>query len=116
MLIRVSNIDRSTTVDDIWDLFAEFGEVEEAEINDDPDPQKDTFTGYVEMPSEDEVDEAIAELNGEMIDGRFLSVKIVTERESLGEQLSTDSAGEDNELDLPLPKSELRRRGIEIDD
>ncbi len=83
MLIRVSNIDRSTSVDDIWDLFAEFGDVEEAEINDMPDPDKDTFTGYVQMTYEDEANEAISELNGEWIDGQAISVKEVQAKDPI---------------------------------
>ncbi|MEM6345834.1 MAG: RNA-binding protein [Bacteroidota bacterium] len=117
MLIRVSNIDRSTSVDDIWDLFAEFGDVEEAEINDMPDTNKDTFTGYVQMTYADEGKEAITELNGEWIDGQAISVKEVAERDPIEEE----SPALDDELafeeeDAASSKTELGRRGTEIAD
>ena len=84
MLIRVSNLDRSTSADELWDLFAEFGEVEEVEINEDPDPGKDTFTAWIGMPFDSEAEEAISELKGERVDGKALSVRAsnLEERES----------------------------------
>jgi len=120
MLIRVSNIDRSTSLDDIWDLFAEFGEVEEAEINDMPDPEKFTFTGYVVMTYPAEAEEAIEELNGERIDGQVLSVKTVEAKEVLvvpdAELAEGDTkeieADIEAEVDIPAPKTELRRKEV----
>ena len=84
MLIHVSNLDRSTSVDELWDLFAEFGDVEEVQINDDPDPDKDTFSGWVKMPYDSEAEEAIAELHGEYVDGRDILVK-ATDLEAIPE-------------------------------
>ncbi len=81
MLIRVSNLDRSTSADDLWDLFAEFGEVEEVEINDEPDPGKLTFTGWVVMPFEADRDEALSELKGERVDGRVIQIFLVKNKE-----------------------------------
>jgi RNA recognition motif-containing protein len=81
MLIRVSNLDRSTSADDLWDLFAEFGDVEEVEINEAPDPGKDTFTAWIEMPYDSEAEEAISELRGERIDGKALTVRPSNQKE-----------------------------------
>lgn len=75
--ILVSNIDPITSEEDIFSLFEEFGEVESAIIRDEPDPDKDTFTAEVDMPFEDEAENAIAELDGEQIDGQWLYVRFV---------------------------------------
>ena len=123
MLIRISNIDRSTSLDDIWNLFAEFGDVEEAEKNDMPDPGKFTFTGYVVMTYAVEAEEAIEELNGERIDSQLLSVKevdakdvIVTPEADLDEEIEevvvVDEPDEEDEVVIPPPKGEMRRKEV----
>ncbi len=81
--ILVSNIDPITSEEDIFSLFEEFGEVESAVIRDEPDPDKDTFTAEVEMPFEDEAENAIAELDGEQIDGQWLYVRFVEQDKGL---------------------------------
>ncbi|MFK7923131.1 MAG: RNA recognition motif domain-containing protein [Bacteroidia bacterium] len=121
MLIRISNIDRSTSLDDIWNLFAEFGDVEEAEKNDMPDPGKFTFTGYVVMTYAAEADEAIEELNGERIDGQLLSVKEVEAKDVIDtpktdlveeiEEVLVDIPDEE-EVVIPPLKGELRRKEV----
>lgn len=123
MLIRISNIDRSTSVDDIWDLFAEFGDVEEAELNDMPDPGKFTFTGYVVMTYAAEADEAITELHGESIDEQLLSVKEVEAKEiieevtdaleaDLAEDVVKAEPEEEEDVKIPPPKEEFRRKEV----
>lgn len=74
MKIHVSNIDRSTSEDELFEIFEEFGEVTSVTLNDDPDPGRETFSAIVIMPSAIEAREAIIELNGENIDGRNLRV------------------------------------------
>lgn len=96
MLIRVSNLDRETTVDDLWDLFAEFGEVKEAEINEYPDPGKDTFTGWVVMPYDEEAKEAISELRGERVDGQFLNIQEAQDK-TLETTISTEEDWEEED-------------------
>ncbi|RMG61711.1 MAG: RNA-binding protein [Bacteroidetes bacterium] len=75
MNIRVSNIDPSTTVEDLQELFEEFGEVLEVRLNDEPDPGKDTYSAVLTMAFDDDAEAAIDELNGENFDGRFLRVR-----------------------------------------
>ncbi len=74
MKIRVSNIDRSTTEDELFELFEEFGEVINVDLNEEPDSGLDTFTAWVEMAYVADAEEAIAELDGEWVDGRNLVV------------------------------------------
>lgn len=73
--ILVSNLDSITSEDDLYNLFADFGEVESAIIRDEPDPDKDTFTAEIVMEYESEAEDAVRELNGEQIDGRWLYVR-----------------------------------------
>ena len=74
MNIRVSNIDRSTSEDELRQLFEEFGDVDFVEKNEDPDEGKLTFSAQVVMNFESEALEAISELNGEYVDGKPIQV------------------------------------------
>ena len=74
MKIQVSNIDRSTSEDELYDLFEEFGSIASLELNEEPDPGKETFSAIVDMVYEEDAEEAIEELNGERVDGRILRV------------------------------------------
>ncbi len=73
--ILVSNIDPITSEDDLYSLFADYGDVDSVIIRELPDPDKDTFTGEILMDFEDEADQAVRELDGEQIDGRWLYVR-----------------------------------------
>lgn len=75
MKIHVSNIDRSTPEEDLHRLFEEFGEVYQIDLNEEPDPDVDTFSAVVEMEYDSDAQEAIRELDGEIIDGRILAVR-----------------------------------------
>ncbi|MDP5168890.1 MAG: RNA-binding protein [Bacteroidia bacterium] len=75
--ILVSNLDPITSEDDLFDMFAEFGEVESAIIRDEPDPDKDTFTGEIVMEFESDAIDAVRELDGEQIDGRWIYVRFL---------------------------------------
>mgnify|MGYP002281254114 CR=1 FL=1 len=67
---------RSSQIRQNTGLFKKFGEVEEA-----PDPGKDTFSAIVTMAYRSDAEEAIEQLNGERIDGRFISVRMATDEE-----------------------------------
>lgn len=75
MKIKVSNIDRSTTEEDVFALFEEFGDVVAVTLNDEPDEGEFTFSATVEMDFEEDALEAINELNGESVDGEILYVR-----------------------------------------
>ena len=80
MKIRVSNIDRSTTAEELEQLFEEFGEVIDLDLHDEPDPGEETFSAWVEMVYQADAEEAIDELNGEWIDGR--NIKVISEEKA----------------------------------
>lgn len=74
MNIYISNLDSQLNDGDLKSLFSTYGEVESAEI------AKDVFTdqsrgfGYVEMPSEEQAQKAIAGLNNSEIKGLTVTV------------------------------------------
>lgn len=93
MILRISNIDRLTSEDDIEQICEEFGDVTSVELNEEPDPGLETFSAIVEMEYEDDAREVMAELNGEQVDGRFLRVEeyIESEEEKKASNKSLDS-------------------------
>jgi len=124
MKIRVSNIDRSTSDDELYGLFEEFGDVVSVEINAEPDPGVDTFTAWVTMDYEDDALEAISELNGEWVDGKSLRVSdgsnqpetpsepIEDEEEEglmIGGKVALTKGLEDND-DQPIGRTQRRPR------
>ena len=74
MNIYVGNLARQTTEEGLREAFEAFGAVDSVAII------KDKFTGesrgfaFVEMAAEAEGDEAVANLNGQDLDGRALRV------------------------------------------
>lgn len=74
MNIYVGNLSRQATADDLRQAFEEFGQVESSHI------VKDRFTGesrgfgFVEMPSREEANAAIENLNGKELMGHPLTV------------------------------------------
>lgn len=103
MNIKVSNLDRSTSEEELIRLFEEFGEVSDVTRGEFPDPGKDTFSAFVEMPYSSEAEEAIDELDGDRIDGRFIKVREATEAEFQSAQSDEDweEDWEDESLDKP---------------
>ncbi|MEM6765775.1 MAG: RNA-binding protein [Bacteroidota bacterium] len=74
MTIYVYQVDRSTTEDDLLNLFEEFGEVETVSVQGIDDLESETLFAEIEMAFEDDALIAIDELNGERVDGRILYV------------------------------------------
>jgi len=74
MNIYAGNLSHDLTEDELREAFAAFGEVSSCSII------KDKFTGgsrgfgFVEMPSKEEADAAINELNGKELKGRAIRV------------------------------------------
>jgi RNA recognition motif-containing protein len=74
MNIYVGNLSRTTTEDDLRNLFAEYGEVSSVNILKDRYTNEPRGFGFVEMPGKDEAMKAIAELNGAELGGRSLTI------------------------------------------
>jgi cold-inducible RNA-binding protein len=78
----VGNLTFDTTENDLQDLFAPFGTVNEANLMMDRMTNRSRGFGFVTMSSDDEAQKAIAGLNGKDIGGRALTVNVARPREA----------------------------------
>ncbi|MCC6906414.1 MAG: RNA-binding protein [Phycisphaerales bacterium] len=78
--IYVGNISFQTSDADLEQLFAEFGQVDRANVVMDRQTGRSRGFGFVEMPNDDEAQKAISELNGKEIEGRTLTVNVARPR------------------------------------
>ena len=87
MNIYISGLSYSITDADLNDLFKEYGEVSSARVIMDRESGRSRGFGFVEMPSDEEGQKAIDELNGAEYDSKVISVSVArekTERTSFG--------------------------------
>lgn len=84
MNIYVSNINFSTRSESFQNLFAEYGEVSSARIITDRETGRSRGFGFVEMPNDEEGDNAIAKLNGTEFEGKIINVSVARPREERG--------------------------------
>jgi RNA recognition motif-containing protein len=74
MNIYIGNLPFNIKKNELEDMFAEFGEVQEAKIIFDRYTSQSKGFGFVEMPSNSEADQAIKALNGKFMNGRTIKV------------------------------------------
>ncbi len=74
MNIYVGNLPREATEADLREAFQAFGQVATVNIIKDKFSGESRGFGFVEMPSKDEAQAAIAGLNGKELKGRTLTV------------------------------------------
>ncbi len=79
--LHVGNISFKTTNQDLSDLFATVGSVTSCEIIEDRATGRSRGFGFVEMASQAESENAIAQLNGREIDGREITVALAKPKE-----------------------------------
>lgn len=78
--IYVGNLSFATSNDRLESLFAEFGEVVDAQVIMDRDTGRSRGFGFVEMNSSEAANNAISSLNGREVDGRQLKVNMAKPR------------------------------------
>lgn len=78
--IYVGNLAFSTTSADLRTLFAEHGEVTNAQVVSDRETGRSRGFGFVEMAQSDEAAAAIKAIDGRNVDGRQLKVNIAKDR------------------------------------
>ena len=78
--IYVGNLSYNTTEEGLFSVFSQFGQVVSAMVIRDRFTDQSRGFGFVEMELEDAAQEAIAALNGQMIDGRRVRVNAAEER------------------------------------
>ena len=82
--LYVGNLSFGVTSDDLFEHFSQAGTVESANVVQDRDTGRSRGFGFVEMASEDEANNAIAQFNGQDYDGRNLVVNEARPREDRG--------------------------------
>ncbi|HJZ58309.1 MAG TPA: RNA-binding protein [Gemmataceae bacterium] len=82
--IYVGNLPWSTTTDDLYAMFQQYGAVTRAQVITDRETGRSRGFGFVEMPNEAEANAAIAALNNQPMNGRPLTVNIAKPREGGG--------------------------------
>lgn len=81
MDIYVGNIAYAVTDEDLRSAFGVYGKVESARVVIDRDTGRSRGFGFVEMPSQDEANKAIENLNGTDLKGRPMTVNASRPRE-----------------------------------
>jgi RNA recognition motif-containing protein len=79
--IYVGNLPWSTTTDELYQMFAQYGAVQRAQVVQDRDTGRSRGFAFVEMPNENEAQAAIAALNNLEMNGRPLTVNVAQPRE-----------------------------------
>ena len=74
MKLYVGNLSFNTSASDLQNLFGELGTVESANLIEDRETGRSRGFAFVEMSSQAEGENAIAQLNGKEVDGRELKV------------------------------------------
>lgn len=78
--IYVGNLPWATTSSDLQEMFAQYGDVESAEVVSDRDTGRSRGFGFVAMASDEASAAAIEALNGRDVDDRPLVVNEARER------------------------------------
>ena len=84
MNIYVGNLSPDTTDDDLRQAFEVFGQVETANVIKDKFSGESRGFGFVEMPSKDDAQKAIDDMNGKELNGRSVTVNEARPRPSRG--------------------------------
>jgi cold-inducible RNA-binding protein len=80
MNIFVSGLPFSLSSDELTQLFSKHGAVDSAKVITDRETGRSRGFGFVEMPNDDEANNAISALNEQEVNGRRISVKVAEDR------------------------------------
>jgi RNA recognition motif-containing protein len=81
MNLYIGNLSWSLSEGDLQQLFEAYGEVSSCKIVKDKMTNRSKGFGFVEMPNDDEANQAISALNGKDVGGRAISVNEARPRE-----------------------------------
>ncbi|MBK7705764.1 MAG: RNA-binding protein [Acidobacteria bacterium] len=82
--LYVGNLSFRVSDDDLFEHFSQAGSVESANVVQDRETGRSRGFGFVEMASEDDANNAIAQFNGQEYDGRNMVVNEARPRENGG--------------------------------
>lgn len=86
MKLFVGSLPYSVTSDQLRDMFAEFGEIESADVIMDRYTNQSKGFGFVVFPNDDHAKAAIDAMNSKEVDGRRLTVNEARPREDRPER------------------------------
>jgi len=86
MNIFVAKLSPKTTDDSLHSLFQEYGEVQSAKVIFDRDSGRSKCFGFVEMPSDQEANQAIQDLDGVEFEGSTIVCKQARPRNERSDQ------------------------------
>ena len=75
MKLLIRNLDKSTTEEELRDMFEAYGKVQSCNLVIDKDTGKSKGFGFVEMPRAGDAKAAMKNLNGEDVAGKKIRVK-----------------------------------------
>ena len=81
MNLFVSNLGFHVESNDLKDYFTPYGEVTSSKVITDRETGRSRGFGFVEMASDAEGNEAISKLNGDVVEGRAMSVNVARPKE-----------------------------------
>jgi RNA recognition motif-containing protein len=84
MNLYVGNLSFSVNDDTLRQMFEEFGQVNSASVIKDKYSGDSRGFGFVEMPSKEEAEKAMTELDGKDVEGRALTVNEAKPRKDRG--------------------------------
>ena len=85
MKLYVGNLALETSGENLRQHFAQVGTVQTATVIEDRDTGRSRGFGFVEMSSKEEGEAAIAQFNGNDLDGQSLKVNVAKPRENRNE-------------------------------
>jgi RNA recognition motif-containing protein len=80
--LYVGNLSFDVTQNQLQDMFAPYGSVQSAQLISDRETGRSKGFGFVEMSSDKEAEAAISGMNGQMIEGRALTVNEAKPKEA----------------------------------
>jgi RNA recognition motif-containing protein len=92
MNIYVSSLSYDVSSEDLKAVFEAFGEVNSANVIIDKFTQRSRGFGFVEMPNQEQAENAIKDLNGTQMEGRTINVAEAKERPARTEGFNRSSS------------------------
>jgi RNA recognition motif-containing protein len=80
MTILVRNLSREVTREELWEMFVPFGRIKSLSLVMDPATGKSKGFGFVDMPKDIEGAAAIKALNGAVVKGEKIRVKVSNQK------------------------------------